>query len=217
MKTIRVIIVDDHFLVRVGLRNTLEMKNDEDFQIEVVGEAANAKEFYALLEQGLEADIVLLDLNLPDETGGQIAKRIISSGSEMKILILSAENSHEMVGQLLDVEINGFIGKGGPPRELFRAIESICSGVNYYGKDMAALLHSIVVSKENVEEDIFTPTEFKVLKLAATGAYTKEIADELDMNVKTVSVHKTRIFKKLGINSNSELVLYAIKKGLIKI
>ncbi len=216
MKTVRIIIIEDHYLIRLGLRNTF-LKEDFDLKVEVVGEAANAKQLYTILEEGLEADLLLLDIKLPDESGIEIAKRISIEYPYLKILILSAENSDEIIEQLLSVKINGFISKGGTPKELFRAIDSVTDGFEYYGKDIATLMHNIKVARIDFDESQFTTKEIAVIKLAAKGLYSKEIADELDMSPKTVSVHKSNIFRKLGINNTAELVRYAIKMGFVRV
>ncbi len=215
MEKIRVIIVDDHFLVRLGLNHTLTSKNF-GLEVDIVGEAADATQFYALLRDGVIADLVLLDIRLPDESGIAIARRLIEEKSELKILILSAESSDDVIEQIAGLNIGGFISKGVNPQELRRAIESVLDGVEYYGKDIAKLMHNFKVAKSEVSDTQFTSKELEVLRLAAQGLYSKEIAEKLGMSPKTVSVHKSHIFKKLGINNSVELAHYALKMGFIK-
>ncbi len=217
MKKIRVILVDDHYLVRLGVRGTFATAPQHGLDIEIVGEAENAAQFYSLLEGGCEADLVLLDVFLPDSSGLEIAQQIYERAPHLKVLLLSAECNAGIANHLATAPINGYINKGSSPKELFCAIESVVSGESYYCKDMAALMHSINVAKGgNNNKGLFTPKESEVLQLAARGLYLKEIADKLGISDKTVSVHKSNIFKKLGINNTAELVTYAIKMGLVK-
>ncbi len=215
MSKVKVIIVDDHFLVRVGLRNTLTAPNF-GLDVEIVAEAASMAEFYALLDDGVDADIVLLDIVLPDGSGLDIARRLCDEYPAIKILILSAENSDEVIEKMMSINIGGFISKGATTVEIRRAIENIMDDVEYFGKDIARLMHSVKVSKSALCESNFTDKELEVLRLAAQGVYAKEIADKLGISPKTVSVHKNRIFKKLGINNSVELVHYALKMGFIR-
>ncbi len=215
MRKVKVIIVDDHFLVRVGLRNTLISPNF-GLDIEIVAEAGSMAEFYTLLDSGVEADIVLLDIVLPDGSGLDIARRLCDERPNLKILILSAESSDEVIRQMMEINIGGFISKGVTTAELSRAIDSVMDDIEYYGKDIARLMHSVKVSKSALNESNFTEKELEVLHLSAQGFYAKEIADQMGISPKTVSVHKSNIFKKLGINNSVELVTYALKMGLIK-
>ncbi len=216
MKKIRVIIVDDHFLVRLGLRQTLTSK-DFGREVEIVGEAGDAAEFYSLISNSIIADLVLLDIRLPDESGIDIARRICNENIDLKILILSAESGDDVIEQIAGLDIGGFVSKGIKPRELRRAMESVLDGVEYFGKDIAKLMHNVKVAKSEVCESVFTSKELEVLNLAAQGLYSKEIGDKLGISPKTVSVHKSNIFKKLGINNSVELTHYALKMGFIKV
>ncbi len=216
MKTIKIIIVEDHFLLRMGLRNTFK-KPEGDIQVEVVAEAATASAFYQLLNKGVDADIVLLDIKLPDESGIEIAKRLEILAPKLKILVLSAETNEETVLELMKVRIGGFISKSVNPPELFRAIESVSEDVPYYGKDIAKLMQNIRLSILSKSQIKFTPKELAILKLSGEGLYAKEIATKLCISYQTVGVHKSNIFKKLGINSSVELVKYAIKMGFVQL
>ncbi len=215
MRRVKIVIVDDHFLVRVGLKS-LFATPQVDITVDVVGEASCAEELYTLLGSGISVDLVLLDIILPGESGIEIAKRLISDYPELKILMLSAEASAEILEQVAEMEVAGFISKTVSNSELYVAIESAYSGVEYYGRDIAKLMHNIKIARSEVDDSIFTPKESEVLKLAAEGYYSKEIADKMSISDKTVSVHKSNIFRKLGISNSVELVRYAIRTGLIK-
>ncbi len=215
MERIRVIIVEDHFLMRLWLRKTLTSK-EFGMEVEIVGEAADAAQFYALLRDGVVADLVILDIRLPDESGIDIARHLKNEKSELKILIHSAENSNELIKQIITLKVGGFVSKGTNPKELRRAMESVLDGVKYFGKDIAKLMHNVKIAKSEVCETVFTNRELDILRLAAQGLYSKEIGEKLGMNPKTVNVHKSNIFKKLGINNSVELAHYALNMGFIK-
>lgn len=209
---IRVILVDDHQLFRLGLRGAIETPGSE---IEIVGEAGSGKEFFELLPT-VKSDIVLLDISLPDISGIDIAKRLHTENPELKILVLSAETGEDTIVQLTQTGINGFVSKSVPVEELHRAIEYVADGAEYYGRDISKLIHYIHVARENGKND-FTTRENDIIAMCAEGLSAKEIADKLNIGLSTVNTHKNNIFKKLGINNSVELVRYALKKGIIKL
>jgi DNA-binding NarL/FixJ family response regulator len=213
---IRVIIVDDHTLFRIGLRATLQ---SDDFNIEVVGEAGCGKELFGVLKT-TPAHLVLLDINLPDMTGVEIARRLRSEYPDLKILAISAENSAKTVEDMIDANINGFISKQkSDARELSEAIHAVMNGVEYFGKDISAIIYDIYVAKKKTVEisSEFTEREKEIILLCSEGLLYKEIADRLGISFHTVNTHKKNIFQKLGINNTMEMVRYALKNGIIRI
>ena len=207
---IRIIIVEDHFLFRVGITSILSSVKDK---YEVVAEAGTVSEFYALKNK-TEADLLLLDIRLPDGNGIDIGRRLYEEKSALKILVLSAESDAATITSLLETGINGFISKNAPSQELFTAIDYIMDGGEYFGKDISKLIRDIKVSKKNAKEP-FTDRENEIIALCSQGLTAKEIAEKMHINVATVNTHKNNIFKKLGINNSVELVIYAIKAGII--
>ena len=215
-KTIKAILVDDHTIVRIGLRALLAA-TDHDILVEVVAEAASAAEFYEQMKD-LDVDIALLDIRLPGESGIEIARRINAERPEICILMLSAEVNEDTIMELMTTTVGGFINKDCSPRTLFQAIEVVADGGIYYGRDIATLMNLIRASLSEKEKNAsFTPIEEDVLRLSAEGLLAKEIGEQLGINPKTVSVHKSKIFRKLGINNSVELIRYALKQGLIKL
>jgi DNA-binding NarL/FixJ family response regulator len=213
---INAFLVDDHELFRLGVKSAFE-KNHPD--IKIVGEAETGNEFFALLKIN-QADIVLLDIILPDTTGIDIASRLKKEYPEMKILAISAENSAEIVQKMLDIGIDGFITKrAGGVTELVKAIYSIMAGFEYYGKDISEIIHRIYLTKKRTEEvtNEFTKKEKQVIELCHEGLQAKEIAARLEISPRTVETHKTNIFLKLGIDSTFEMVQYAVKNGIIRV
>ncbi len=216
MDPIKVIIVDDHFLVRLGLKQIFSVKSDIA-DVQVVGEASTAAEFYGLMAQGVQADLLLLDLILPDESGVSIAQRVVDEYPDMPILVMSAETSSHVITELMGVRIGGFISKNGTPDEMLRAVECVANGGMFYGKDIAVIMNNVITAKSEYPDVSFTPMERRVLDLTAQGLFAKEIGCELGISHKTVGVHKTNIFRKLGINTSVELVKYCVKMGFVTI
>ncbi len=210
---INVFIVDDHLLFRMGIRTVLANSAD----ITVVGEAAGGIEFFEKLNS-TSIDIVLLDLILPDMQGIDIATRLKKEYPDIKILVLSSDTTSFSLQQLLKIGIDGFISKENAyAEELIKAIHSVMRGEHFYGKDICTILYNIFISKDKTRLDMpnLTEREMEIIKLCHSGLMSKEIANKLNISSRTVEMHKNNIFKKLGINSTLELVLYAMKNGII--
>ena len=141
---IRIIIVEDHYLFRAGITSVLSSVKDK---YDVVGEASTVAEFDALYEK-TDADLLLLDIRLPDGNGIDIARKLSEEKSSLKILVLSAENDPSTITNLLDAGINGFISKNAPSQELFTAIDYIMEDGDYFGKDISKLIRDIRVAKK---------------------------------------------------------------------
>jgi len=213
---INVILVDDHELFRVGVKTAITSNYPD---IRIVGEAETGEEFFHLLEK-TTADIVLLDINLPDMSGIEITRRLKNENPTLKILIISSENNSSEIKELLNLNINGFISKRmGSIETLTDAIRSIMEGLDYFGKDISDIIYRIYVSKKKTTEVTteFTEQERKIIELCREGLASKQIADRLCISARTVENHKNNIFKKLGINSTVEMISYAIKSEIIYI
>jgi len=211
---ITAILVEDHEIYRLGIKSAFE-NNEPD--IEIVAEAETGAEFFALLK-AKKADIVLLDIGLPDMSGVEIARRLKKEKPEMKILVTSTENTEETIKELVDIGIDGFISKReGGTKMMIEAIRSIMNGLEYFGKDIAQIIYKVYVAKKKTTEVTaeFTEIERKVIELCRTGLPSKQIADRLNLSPRTIENHKSRIFHKLGINNTVEMVQYAMKKGII--
>ncbi|MCL2290603.1 MAG: response regulator transcription factor [Bacteroidetes bacterium] len=213
---IKAILVDDHELFRLGVKTAIA-KNYTD--IKIVGEAETGAGFFNLLKT-VQADIVLLDIILPDTTGIEIARRLKTEYPELKILAISAENTAEVVNQMLNIGIDGFITKRmGGVTELVEAIRSIMAGFEFFGKDISEIIHRIYLTKKNTVEvtNEFTKQEQRIIELCHEGLLAKEIARQLEISPRTVETHKANIFLKLGINNTAEMVRYALKNGIIRV
>ena len=210
---IRIILVEDHQLFRLGLTSALSSVADK---YEIVGEAGTAEEFFEIINK-TPVDLVILDVHLPDKSGVQIAKELAGNGPAVKILVLSAENDAKAINALMEAGINGFISKNSSITEVMTAIDYIMDGAEYFGKDISKVIRDIKTARDSSRQENFTERENEIIELCSEGLTAKEIADKLNINVATVNTHKNNIFKKLGINNSVELVRYALKAGIITI
>jgi Response regulator containing a CheY-like receiver domain and an HTH DNA-binding domain len=216
METIKIIIVDDHNLFRMMLKSTLVALCPD---ICVVGEAESGKELFHILTT-TSADVVLLDINLPDAWGAEIARRLRRDYPDLKILAISAENTADTIQAMLDAGIDGFISKQrGDVDELARAIRAVRFGLEYFGRDISTIIFDVYVAKKktSVVSSEFTEREREIIYLCRDGLMCKEIADRLNISINTVNNHKKHIFQKLGINNTMEMVQFALKKGIVRI
>lgn len=213
---IRVILVDDHALFRLGVKSAI-MNGHTD--IGIVGEADSGTALFRLLET-TTPDIILLDILLPDMNGTVIARRLRKEYPAIKILAISAENTAKTVQEMLEIGIEGFISKRqGGVDEIVEAIRTIMNGYEYFGHDIAAIIYKIYVSKKQTADVTpeFTDREREVIGLCRDGLLSKQIAERLCISSRTVDNHKNNIFRKLGINNTMEMVQYALKHGIIRI
>jgi two-component system response regulator NreC len=216
MPKIRVLIVDDHTLLRDGLCALLELVPD----IEVVGEAGNGRE---ALEKARELlpDIVLMDIEMPVMDGLEAARRIRAQHLGSKVLILSQYEDAERVVDAVEAGVKGFVNKTAAPAELAASIRSVYRGDSYLSPAAARQLvgeyQRTNHGKGHDAYDRLTSREKDVLKLIAEGKTSQQIADVLVVSRKTVEGHRTNLMAKLGIHDRVELVKYAVRKGIIKV
>ncbi|MCQ2309915.1 MAG: response regulator transcription factor [Bacteroidales bacterium] len=212
MEKIKTIIVDDHPLVRMGIK--MELTSTDN--ICVVGEASSGLELLKLLES-TTPDIVLLDILMPEMSGIEAAKILKEKHSDIKILIISAESTEETITALIGLGVEGFISKNAKPNEIAKAITSIINGDNYYGDEFSNLLYKINNAKLDENTIELTSRENEIVQLLCDGLSAKEIAAKLFITHRTVELHKENIFKKLGFRNSIELVKYAIKNKIVEI
>lgn len=210
---IRVLIADDHTILREGLRKLLSEESD----IEVVGEAADGNEAIRKAEE-LKPDVVLLDLAMPGLNGIAAAKRLRASPNPTKVLILTVHQEEEYVYETLRAGASGYVLKDAAAPELVQAIRQAAKGEVYLSPDVSRL-----VVKEEGRAEIktvsqeLTNREREICKLLAEGHTVPEIATMIGISRKTVDVHKTRLMKKLDIHNRAELVRYAIQNKLVRL
>lgn len=207
--TIRILLVDDHPLMIMGIRSMLEQEQG----IEVVGTATDGEQ---ALKKSMELkpDVMMLDVIMPGMDGIELARRMRDEMPDVALLVFSSDTSLATIETLLGIGIDGFLPKTSDDDTMLAAIRSVASGYEYFGTDIARLIERISLAKKT-SDGLFTPRELDVIRLSCKGLQYKEIAGELGIKYLTVVTIKNNIFRKLGINNTIELVLYAIKKELI--
>ena len=213
---IKLLLVDDHAVVRSGLRMLLEGEAD----VEIVGEAGTASEAINAVPS-LKPDVVLMDIGLPDISGIDAAEQIKRLWPEVAVVALTIHEDQEYFFKMLEAGASGYVPKRAAPEELMTAIQVAASGEVYLYPSLAKLLvkdylmHEPGESSEQNRNNL-TPREQEVLTLLADGDSNPEIADKLSISPKTVSRHRENIMRKLNLHSRTELVKYAIRKGIIQ-
>jgi two-component system, NarL family, nitrate/nitrite response regulator NarL len=209
---IRVLLVDDHPVVRKGISSCLARHD----HLHIVGEAADGREAVAKAKE-LLPDIVLLDIDLPQMSGLGVAEVLRKELPNSKVLILSGCERAEYLPRMLQSGARGYVLKGASPEELAKAIEIVTGGECYFSPRIARLAINRVVQGNGVGPDPkdLTDREREVLVLVAGGLSNKEVSTQLDVGVRTVETHRERIMRKLGIHSIAGLTRFALAKGLI--
>lgn len=215
MKKIRVLIADDHTLVRDGIRSLLALTAD----IEIVGEAADGREAVEKVRQ-LMPDIVLMDLAMPTMGGLEAARRVRKEFPATKVLVLTQYDDSEYVIPVIEAGARGFVSKMSSSSELASAIQAVYRGESFLSPSAAAALidecQQITTLKgEKDPYQLLTDREKEVFKLIAEGHTAREIADVLVVSPKTVDWYKTSLMKKLNIHNKIDLIKFAIRKGII--
>jgi len=213
MKPVRVLLADDHTLVRAGLRKLLESIP----HLEVVGEANDGLALLALVEQ-LRPDLVLMDIAMPGLNGLEATARLLKTWPETKVVILSMHQSEEYVRQALRNGAVAYLLKDAAPAELDIAIKAVQRNETYLSPAVSKGVVSDYVQRLRGEESPsaqLTPRQREVLQLIAEGHSTKEIARRLDLSVKTVDTHRSQLMRQLDIHEVAGLVRYAMRIGLI--
>lgn len=216
MNPIRLLLADDHEMVRAGLR-TLLARHPE---VEVVGEAGSGEEAVALAMQ-LRPDVVLMDITMPDMDGVEATRRIKAAAPEVNVLALTIHEEEAYFFEMLNAGASGYVPKRASPDDLLTAVEVAARGDVFLHPTMAGLLVRDYLRREQggVEEpsERLTPRQREVLILIAEGLSNREIGEQLGISVKTVERHRENIMKRLNLHSRTELVKYAIRKGLIQL
>ena len=216
MENIKVVLADDHTIVRKGLSSLLEGEEC----IEVIGEAEDGREAIKLVEK-LRPDIVVMDIAMPGLNGLEATRRLKRLYPEIKVLILSMYANEEYVFQTLQAGAQGYLVKKAAPSELVSAIKAISQGNSFLSPSISRTVIDEYIrraDKISKRDDAFqnlTARETEVLQLIAEGLKNREIAELLFISIKTVETHRAHVMDKLGIHSTAELTQYAISKGII--
>lgn len=226
-----IILVDDHAMYRAGIRASLSEAGC--FTPKIIAEAASGAEFYAALSSGLMPDLVILDIVLPDTTGVEIARYLKIKHPDIKIIMLSSEVSPELIDELLDIGVDGYLSKLAQIDVIKSAVCSVMGGVPYYGRSVMKVMYDVCMTqqhkttfptknqpklftkKKDNAATMFTERENEIINLLCDGLQLKEIGEQLNISPRTVETHKNNILTKLGFSRISDLIKYAVKEGLI--
>jgi DNA-binding NarL/FixJ family response regulator len=210
---IRVLIVDDHAILRAGVREMLAEEED----LRVVGEAGSAEETLQLLNSGTEVDVVILDVTLPGQSGIELLKTLRRDRPDLQILVLSMHPERSFAVRLMRAGANGYVPKMIVPEELMRAVRAVGSGRRYITPIVAELLASEAAAEEDGPlHNRLSERELQVFTRIARGVSPAVMANELGLSVKTVSTYRARILEKMGMRSNAEIAAYAVRNQLVE-
>lgn len=211
---IKIMIADDHSMIREGLKSLLELEGD----IQVVAEAEDGVDCLEKLKI-CTPDVLLLDINMPRKNGLEVLQTLKSSKSKVKVFVLTVHNEVEYLMKAVDIGVDGYILKDSESAELKKAIFSIVEGENYIQPSLIPSLNSKMIEKNRDEGKIesLTKRELEVLKLLAVGMYNKEVAEKLNISERTVKNHVSNIFKKIEVTDRTQAAVFAIRNNLIEL
>lgn len=211
---INIAIVDDHTMIREGLKQLLEL--DGDFK--VVGQAGDGTQCLELLDK-LPIDVVLLDINMPIMNGLEVLKIMRERKNDIKVIVLTIHNEVEYLIKAVDIGINGYMLKDSGSEELKKAINCVINGEIYIQPKLSPMLNSKLINRSEDQKKIddLTKREFEVLKLLAEGMFNKEIASRLNISERTVKNHVSNIFKKITVADRTQAAVFAIRNNIITV
>jgi DNA-binding NarL/FixJ family response regulator len=209
--SIRVILCDDHALIRRGIRDTLSDAPD----IEVVGEAGDYGELRSLMREQA-CDVLVLDINLPGRSGLDVLHVLKEEGATVRVLVVSMYPEDQYAIRALRAGAYGYVNKGGDTQQIVEAVRMVAQGRKYITAEIAQMLaESLTQPQVEVAHEKLSDRELQTLVLIASGKRLSDIASELTLSPKTVSVYRARVLEKLALTNNSELTVYAIRNGLV--
>jgi DNA-binding NarL/FixJ family response regulator len=207
----RVLIADDHALVRAGLRQYLQQNG----RFASIAEASSGSQALDML-RGARFDLLILDINMPDRGGLDILKHVRASYPETRVLVLSAYPERQYAVNVLKAGASGYLSKESAPDELMKAVNQVMAGKRYVSSSLAELLVSELDSDHDKPLHAgLSEREFQIFCKLASGQSVSEIASELSLSVKTVSTYRTRVLEKMSFKSNADITSYALRNGLM--
>lgn len=211
---VKVMIADDHSMIREGLKQLLELEGD----FEVIAEACDGEDCLEKLAT-VTPDILLLDINMPKMNGLEVLQKMKDKKMKVKVLVLTVHNEVEYLLKAVDIGVNGYLLKDSESAELKKAILSVVNGEDYIQPSLIPVLNAKMIDRKHdsaLIEDL-TRRELEVLKLLAVGKYNKEVAEELEISERTVKNHVSNIFKKIHVTDRTQAAVFAIRNNLITI
>ncbi len=210
MANIRVMLVDDHDLIRYGLRRLLEDQSG----IEVVDEARSGEEALEKVRT-VKPDVVLMDINMPGIGGFEATSRLNKSGADCKVIVLTVHSEGPLPKRILEAGAMGYLTKGNPVEEMVEAIQRVNAGQRYIAPSIAQQLALSMLPGESSMLDLLSQRELQVLIMISQGMRTNAISDKLSLSPKTVSTYRKRLHEKLDVSNDVEMMHMAIKHGLL--
>lgn len=208
----KILITDDHAVLRRGLRQILE----DGFGKIVFGEASNASEAIAAVARE-HWDLVVLDITMPGRTGLEALKEIKAIKPNMRVLVLSVHSEDQFAVRVLKAGASGFLNKDSAPEELVKAVRKVVAGGRYVSASLAEkLAFNLDHPSDELPHQKLSDREFQVLRMIGSGKTVSEIAEELGLSVKTVSTYRARILEKMNLNTNAELTRYSFENKLVE-
>jgi len=209
---IKILIADDHPIVRQGLRQILSDISD----MEIAGEAVNAQETLDQVRVG-GWDVLVLDITMPDRSGFDILKELKHEQPDLPVLVLSIHGEEQFAVRVLKAGASGYLTKENAPAELIKAIRKVVDGGKYISPSLAeTLAFNLEETSGRPRHEALSNREFQVMQMMASGKTLTEIAEELSLSAKTVSTYRTRLLEKMDLTTNAEIIRYAIENGLIE-
>lgn len=211
---VKIMIADDHSMIREGLKNLLELDGD----IQVIAEAVDGEDCLEKL-QLVKPDVLLLDINMSKKNGLEVLKSLKSRRSKLKVLVLTVHNETEYLMKAVDIGVNGYVLKDSESAELKKAIFTVADGETYIQPSLIPALNAKMIETNKDAEKIksLTKRELDVLKLLAVGMFNKEVGKRLEISERTVKNHVSNIFKKLGVTDRTQAAVFAIRNNLVQI
>jgi two-component system, NarL family, invasion response regulator UvrY len=208
---IKILIVDDHAVVREGLKSIVNAAPN----MEVAAEAGSVPDALTLLKGGL-FDVILLDLTLKDRSGMELLKVVKAKNPKLPVLVLSSFGEDQYAMQALKAGADGYLNKESAPESLIAAVERVASGKKYVSPNLAEKLAGNLIGSDQLPHEKLSDREFVVMRLIAAGNSLVSIADQLHVSTKTVTTYRSRIMEKTGFTTNADLTRYAMEQRLLK-
>ncbi len=207
---IRILVADDHSVVRQGIKQIVADSPD----MQIVGEAATGHEALELVRSG-SFDLIILDISMPGQGGLEILRELKAAAPALKVIILSMHPEEQYAVRSLRDGASAYLTKGSPPEELILAIKTVASGKRYITPSVADRLATYIEdSSQREPHELLSDREMEILVLIGSGKQTSDIAEELNLSIKTVSTYRSRILLKLNMETNAQLIRYSLQHGL---
>ncbi len=207
---IRLLVADDHSVVRQGIKQIVADSPD----MQIVGEAATGHEALELVRSG-SFDLIILDISMPGQGGLEILRELKAAAPALKVIILSMHPEEQYAVRSLRDGASAYLTKGSPPEELILAIKTVASGKRYITPSVADRLATYIEdSSQREPHELLSDREMEILVLIGSGKQTSDIAEELNLSIKTVSTYRSRILLKLNMETNAQLIRYSLQHGL---